>query len=214
MAGTQVNELTFANRFDSIPPGNHYFSGQLDELRFSDSYRYPGNGFTPPMQPFSVDANTMFLYRFDEESPYTFFNDSSPNQINGLVWNSHSQFVPSTVPYTPPSPTPTPSPVPNNSPVITTQSLPNGKVGVDYRTEVIGYDLNKNDSLTMTVMFLPDDGQIVMNPCVKKIDADKVTIRCPLRGTPTEAATYNPVFTLQDGKGGTVTKKLPILITR
>jgi hypothetical protein len=41
------------------------FSGWIDELRISNSTRYPSD-FAPPTNPFSPDAATVALYHFDE----------------------------------------------------------------------------------------------------------------------------------------------------
>jgi hypothetical protein len=41
------------------------FGGEIDEVRFSNIVRYPTGGFTPSVKPFPSDANTVFLYHFD-----------------------------------------------------------------------------------------------------------------------------------------------------
>lgn len=47
--------------------GYGFYTGQIDELRISNSQRYSTN-FTPPSQQFPVDSNTLALYRFNENS--------------------------------------------------------------------------------------------------------------------------------------------------
>jgi hypothetical protein len=42
-----------------------FFRGWIDEMRLSNSIRYTRK-FTPSMRPFSSDANTVALYRFDD----------------------------------------------------------------------------------------------------------------------------------------------------
>ena len=40
-------------------------NGLMDEVRVSDVCRYSGNSFTPPTEPFTVDAHTKVLLHFD-----------------------------------------------------------------------------------------------------------------------------------------------------
>lgn len=47
-----------------------YFNGYMDEFRISNSARYLSN-FTPTTDNFTVDANTVALYHFDEASGQT-----------------------------------------------------------------------------------------------------------------------------------------------
>lgn len=55
--------------------GSLYYKGWLDEIRISNIRRYTSN-FTPPVAPFSTDANTVGLYHFNEGTG-TVINDSS-----------------------------------------------------------------------------------------------------------------------------------------
>lgn len=41
---------------------------RIDELRYSSVVRYPPSNFTPPTEPFACDADTLALWRFDEEA--------------------------------------------------------------------------------------------------------------------------------------------------
>lgn len=56
------------------------FRGQIDEVRISKTARYIGRKFTPPVGPFALDANTIALYRFDNNA-----NDATFNSNNGQV---------------------------------------------------------------------------------------------------------------------------------
>lgn len=47
--------------------GSLYFKGKLDEFRLSNIIRYTSN-FTPPIQAFNADANTVALYHFNDGS--------------------------------------------------------------------------------------------------------------------------------------------------
>jgi len=60
------------------PEDNVYFDGVIDEIRVSDVVRYSDN-FTPPLEPFTPDANTRALWHFDEPICSTSFEDSSGN---------------------------------------------------------------------------------------------------------------------------------------
>jgi hypothetical protein len=59
-----------------------YF-GWMDEIRFSNSLRYPtnGGGFTRPSAAFAPDAQTAALYHFDEGSG-NIINDSAPGNAS------------------------------------------------------------------------------------------------------------------------------------
>uniref|UniRef100_UPI0026365161 LamG-like jellyroll fold domain-containing protein n=1 Tax=uncultured Chloroflexus sp. TaxID=214040 RepID=UPI0026365161 len=48
-------------------PGYGFITGQFDELRVSNTIRYPA-AFTPPSAAFATDANTLALFSFDEGS--------------------------------------------------------------------------------------------------------------------------------------------------
>ena len=63
-----------AEKHDAGPAYPSY-SGWIDEVRLSNMIRY-SNNFTRPSQPFSTDANTVALLRFDEGSGNV-INDSS-----------------------------------------------------------------------------------------------------------------------------------------
>jgi len=101
------------------------FHGWVDELRVSKAVRYAAS-FTPPIQPFLTDSNTVALFHLDD-APGTSAYDTSgapggPSngtlKIGGTpagpVWSSD-------VPFAPPTPTPTRTPTlhPSVSPTVT-----------------------------------------------------------------------------------------------
>ncbi len=47
---------------------SYKFKGYIDEVRFSSIARYSGSTYTVPTDTFSLDANTIALYHFDEGS--------------------------------------------------------------------------------------------------------------------------------------------------
>ena len=47
--------------------GSLYYKGKLDEFRLSNIIRYTSN-FTPPIQAFITDVNTVALYHFNDGS--------------------------------------------------------------------------------------------------------------------------------------------------
>ena len=47
--------------------GTVYFPGRLDEIRLSNTARYPGH-FTKPTGPYTPDTNTLALYHFEEQT--------------------------------------------------------------------------------------------------------------------------------------------------
>jgi hypothetical protein len=101
----------------SSPP----FNGWLDEFRFSSVLRYSAD-FTPPVDPFTTDADTVALYKLNEGYGNLVRDTSGASggpsdgdriyggAINGPEWSLD------TVWYVPP---PTPTPTPTASPTAT-----------------------------------------------------------------------------------------------
>ncbi len=63
--------------------GVNKFTGQLDEVRISNTARYTAN-FTPQSTEFTTDANTMGLWHFNEPNGQ-YVSDSSGNANNGTL---------------------------------------------------------------------------------------------------------------------------------
>jgi hypothetical protein len=93
-----------AEKYDADPVRYPSYSGFVDEVRISSSIRaeYTSN-FTPPMAPFTPDAQTAALYHFDEGSGNTIV-DSAPGGASvgerrfggtpaGPVWSTDSPFT-------------------------------------------------------------------------------------------------------------------------
>jgi hypothetical protein len=66
--------------------GYSFFNGALDEIRISNVVRYTAN-FTVPTAPFSPDANTRGLWRFDEGSGQTAADSSASGNTATLGAN-------------------------------------------------------------------------------------------------------------------------------
>lgn len=99
------------------------YSGHMDELRISNNVRY-ASAFTRPNSLFTVDTNTLALYRFDEGSGTT-ITDSATSPVNGVMRVGGTPtgpvFVASDLTFsTQPTPTvaPTLTPVPTVIPTI------------------------------------------------------------------------------------------------
>jgi hypothetical protein len=116
-----------AEKHDDFTGDYYSFVGWIDEIRISNMLRYSGS-FTPPVDPFTTDANTMALYHFNE-GVGNIINDSSAHPagpshgtriyggvINGPEWTDETVWwVP------PPTATPTSTSTPDgtNTPTIT-----------------------------------------------------------------------------------------------
>jgi hypothetical protein len=74
----------------------NFFRGNIDELRISNIARY-SDSFTPPTAPFTVDSNTLDLWRFDGNT-----NDELTNQT--LVETGTVAYIDSPLPETAPPP--------------------------------------------------------------------------------------------------------------
>lgn len=74
------------------------FDGLISQIRVSDNRRYSGTTYTVPTAPFETDANTIGLYRMNEQANTT-MGDSSGNGFHGTLvgspvpsWSSASPF--------------------------------------------------------------------------------------------------------------------------
>ncbi len=73
-----------------------FFKGDMDEVRISNIARY-SDSFTPPAAPFTVDSNTLDLWRFDGTT-----NDELTNRV--MVETGTVSYVDSPLPETAPPP--------------------------------------------------------------------------------------------------------------
>lgn len=118
------------------------------------------------------------------------------------------------------SPTPTLAPRPtqlptptisfNRPPVITTTSLPNGRIGRSYSATISGYDQDLGDTLEMSISNLPP--RVIQGPCGSSVGQGKKLINCTISGKPTSSGTYNVKVTLRDNRGSTTQKTLLLRI--
>lgn len=65
-----------------------WFSGQIDEVRISDTVRYTGGSYTVPSSDFSPDSNTAGLWHFDDALGSNPVVDSSGNSLVGTALNN------------------------------------------------------------------------------------------------------------------------------
>ncbi|MGQ0600334.1 MAG: LamG-like jellyroll fold domain-containing protein [Anaerolineales bacterium] len=120
-----------AEKHDAGPQFPSY-NGYLDELHLSKNLRY-ATAFSPALQPFTPEANTVALYHFDEGTG-EFVGDSSGaaggpghgvrrfgGSPAGPVWLPESPFPAATAT---PSPTPSDTPAPPLTPTATNTALP------------------------------------------------------------------------------------------
>ena len=85
-----INQPFYVGSFTS---SSGFFTGKIDEVRISDSLRYPsypGNSYTIPTLPFSDDPDTLALWHFDDTAGATSFLDSSGN---GNTLTAHGDAV-------------------------------------------------------------------------------------------------------------------------
>lgn len=61
------------------------FLGYLDSLRVSNTARYTGSSFQPPVGDFSNDASTLMLFNFNETIGSTTLSDLSGHGFNGQL---------------------------------------------------------------------------------------------------------------------------------
>jgi hypothetical protein len=56
-----------------------FFTGGIDEVRISDSVRYPSSSYALQAEPFSSDTDTLGLWHLDEQPGASIYTDSSAN---------------------------------------------------------------------------------------------------------------------------------------
>lgn len=118
-----------------------------------------------------------------------------------------------------PSATPAPTPAPvNNLPLITTDSLPDGKAFRPYSAAVAGADKDINDKLTMKASGLPPGLRLTVCSLTNPDNSSENRIICYLKGRPiiftSKPKTYNVKITLTDNRGGRTQKIIPLTIRR
>lgn len=82
VSGT-IDTSTAPFRIATVDAQTDNFTGEIDEVRVSNTIRYTG-GFKPSSGPFTSDANTMGLWHLDEGTGTTTV-DSSGNNNNGSL---------------------------------------------------------------------------------------------------------------------------------
>ncbi len=115
--------------------------------------------------------------------------------------------------YTPtptPKVTPTPTPKPNQTPEIKTEKLPNGRSRSLYITQVMVYDADPKDSLSISVKNLPRG--LSANFCSQFNGRNSTTAYCYLVGIPVVRGTYQVTITATDKAKSSSTKTLPLII--
>ncbi|OGG01933.1 hypothetical protein A2Z33_01705 [Candidatus Gottesmanbacteria bacterium RBG_16_52_11] len=111
------------------------------------------------------------------------------------------------------TPTRTPTPQPGNTnPVIQTRFLSDATLNQQYTNFIYGWDGNANETLTMTITGLPPG--IVRTTCNLRHNFGGYPsyLECYIEGKPTQRGTFNVVATIYDGRGGSGTKTLPLIV--
>ncbi len=78
--GAEKHDYFWCAENDPTKAKNNAYNGLLDDLRISNVARYNSN-FTRPNLPHPIDANTVAVYRFDNDNA----DDSADNPVNGVV---------------------------------------------------------------------------------------------------------------------------------
>lgn len=99
-----------------------------------------------------------------------------------------------------------------NRPVrIFTASLPQGKVGKNYKAEIKTVDQDIHDVLSVEVTNLPAGISVNCQQKVQFFNIDTFST-CRLEGTPTTAGTVNVLVVADDGAGHSATRTIPLKI--
>lgn len=71
-ADWNTNTLDVGAKLSDRPQYTQGIIGFIDEVRISNTARYTGSSYTVPTQPFTVDANTYFLIKYDTDFASTY----------------------------------------------------------------------------------------------------------------------------------------------
>lgn len=132
---------------------------------------------------------------------------AEPTQIEPSPTITAIPATPTTKPTAVPSPTPLPTAI-NHPPVITSNSLPKGQVGLNYNAVISGMDQDIGDLLQMNFTNLPPG--ITKGEC--QTQASNNLIRCIITGIPTQTGLYAVGIALSDNHGGLAQKVIGLTI--
>lgn len=109
------------------------------------------------------------------------------------------------------NPTPTPTAAPNASPIfVTGRILPAGRIYRAYRVNVVGYDVNAGDTLTMKISNLPRG--LTQGTCATYLESGRRYISCPISGNASQIGLFGIRATLTDNRGGVAVKDFLLTI--
>lgn len=119
--------------------------------------------------------------------------------------------TPTPTPRTPGPWTPAPTPNPYVKPVISTTSLPTGRVNRSYAASISGYENVSNAILSMNIPTLPKG---ISKTCIigNSVGGNVTTLTCYLRGTPLSWGIFRIPVTLYDGRQQSVSKTFTLTI--
>lgn len=104
-----------------------------------------------------------------------------------------------------PIPTPTPTSAPNSSPIfVTGRMLPVARIYRAYRVNVVGYDVNAGDTLSMNISNLPKG--LTQGACFTYLESGRRYISCPITGNASQLGLFGVRATLTDNRGGVSVK--------
>lgn len=142
----------------------------------------------------------------------------SPDEVKELYSNPRPTPIPTPTNTPTPTPTPTPTVIPTPTatqshyvPSFSSISLPPGKSGLPYKGELVAFDADRDDTLTMTFVGLPTG--LNKSTCTKYINqVSGQTFSCKIEGASVEAGNYPVKVTLSDDNGGSSTRTIRLVI--
>lgn len=96
----------------------------------------------------------------------------------------------------------TPTPFPNKLPSIGAHNFPQGRVGVSYSAYVAGQDEDRYDTLSVVADKLPPGLTLGCGPSARSATGKYALVRCQISGVPTQAGSFDILYTVTDNKGG------------
>jgi hypothetical protein len=99
----------------------------------------------------------------------------------------------------------------NQTPIVTTATLPIGYIGQNYSLSVQGLDKDEKDKLTITAFGLPS-GFKVTNCQQFTNQSDENMLSCLITGTPSKAGQYRVYITIRDNNNASSQFRYQLII--
>ena len=214
-----INKCTSTSWYDQslapIPQGDSHFLNPGQTETYTNYFNPTNTGnvrINARIDPYNdvPESNELNNSLFNDYTVEKLYPPTTPRPTLTATPSptSISSSTPTPRPIT--KPTPTATAIPNSKPVITTWSLPVGRINRNYSVTIVGYDLNIDNSLGMNTTGLPTNFGV--KGCTTTIVQNRKVVKCTYTGIPKKAGIFRIRTTLNDYAGGVAIKNYYLLI--